>query len=188
MQVMIYELGEHRLSTAGDDFWIADNATVLGRVHLGRRVSIWFNVVIRADGDDVVIGDDTNIQDGSVLHIDPGKPLRIGRGCTIGHKVMLHGCEIGDYSLIGINAVVLNGARIGKHCLIGANALIPEGMEIPDGSLVMGSPGRIKRTLSDAERENLQHAAQHYVDNAARFRRELRPDPRFTNGWDGNDR
>ena len=181
---MIYELGEHRLQSAGDDFWIAANATVIGRVFLGHRVSIWYNVVIRADGDDVVIGDDTNIQDGSVLHIDPGKPLRIGRGCTIGHKVMLHGCEIGDYSLIGINAVVLNGVRIGKNCLIGANALIPEGMEIPDGSLVMGSPGRVRRTLSDEEKQRLVHSAEHYVENAQRFRAQLRIDPRFT----GEDR
>jgi carbonic anhydrase/acetyltransferase-like protein (isoleucine patch superfamily) len=176
---MIYEFGEHRVTTASDDFWVADNATLIGRVFLGHRVSIWYNVVIRADNDDVVIGDDTNIQDGSILHVDPGKPLNIGRGCTIGHKVMLHGCEIGDYSLIGINAVVLNGAKIGKHCLIGANSLISEGMEIPDGSLVMGSPGRVKRMLTEAQQKWLEHSAQHYVENAQLFRNNLRPDPRF---------
>lgn len=172
---MIYELGEDRITTAGDDFWIADSATVVGRVFLGHRASVWFNVVIRADGDDIVIGDDTNIQDGSVLHVDPGKPLHIGRGCTIGHKVMLHGCDIGDNSLIGINAVVLNGARIGNNCLIGANALIAEGKEIPDGSLVVGSPGRVVRTLTDEEQQRLKSSAEHYVQNAARFRATLRP-------------
>jgi carbonic anhydrase/acetyltransferase-like protein (isoleucine patch superfamily) len=176
---MIYALGEHSITTAGDDFWIADNATLIGRVFLGHRVSIWYNVVIRADNDDVVIGDDTNIQDGSILHVDPGKPLKIGRGCTIGHKVMLHGCEIGEYSLIGINAVVLNGAKIGKHCLIGANSLIPERMEIPDGSLVMGSPGRVVRTLAEAQQQGLEQSAHNYVLNAKRFREKLQPDPRF---------
>jgi carbonic anhydrase/acetyltransferase-like protein (isoleucine patch superfamily) len=176
---MIYQIGEHRLQSAGDDFWIADNATVIGRVTLGHRVSIWYNVVIRAENDDVIIGDDTNIQDGSVLHIDEGTPLKIGRGCTIGHKVMLHGCEIGDYSLVGINAVVLNGAKIGRHCLVGANALIPEGKVIPDGSLVMGSPGKVVRMLSDGERAGLEGGAQHYVENARYFRDALRPDPRF---------
>ena len=176
---MIYQLGEYRLQSAGDDFWIADNASVMGRVILGHRVNIWFNVVIRADNDDIIIGDDSNIQDGSVLHIDPGKPLKIGKGCTIGHKVMLHGCEIGDYTLVGINAVILNGAKIGRHCLIGANALIPEGREIPDGSLVMGSPGKIVRTLSEVERQELENSAQHYVENAQYFRENLRPDPRF---------
>lgn len=176
---MIYTLGEHRITTASDDFWVADNATLIGRVFLGHRVSIWYNVVVRADNDDVVIGDDTNIQDGSILHVDPGKPLKIGRGCTIGHKVMLHGCEIGDYSLIGINAVVLNGAKIGNHCLIGANSLIPEGMEIPDGSLVVGSPGRVIRKLAEAQQQGLEHSAQNYVANAQRFRNTLQPDPRF---------
>lgn len=176
---MIYELGEHRLSCASDDFWVADNATLIGRVFIGHRVSIWFNAVIRADNDEIVIGDDSNIQDGSILHSDPDKPLKIGRGCTVGHKVMLHGCEIGDHSLIGINAVVLNGAKIGKHCLIGANTLIPEGMEIPDGSLVIGSPGRVKRTLTEAEQKELHSSAQRYVDNAALFRGALRPDARF---------
>lgn len=184
---MIYELGEHRLRSAGDNFWVADNATVIGRVFLGHRVSVWFNVVIRADGEDIVIGDDSNIQDSSVLHSDPGKPLQIGRGCTIGHKAMLHGCEIGDYSLIGINAVVLNGAKIGKHCLIGANALIPENMEIPDGSLVVGSPGKIKRTLTEAEQQGLHQSAQHYVENAELFRRALRPDARFQQRFRNDD-
>ena len=176
---MIYALGEYRITTAGDDFWIADNATLIGRVFLGHRVSVWYNVVIRADNDDVVIGDETNIQDGSILHVDPGKPLKIGRGCTIGHKAMLHGCEIGDYSLIGINAVVLNGAKIGKHCLVGANALIPEGMEVPDGALVVGSPGRVVRTLTAAQQQGLEQSAQGYVANAERFRNTLQPDPRF---------
>lgn len=176
---MIYELGEHRITTAGDDFWIADNAVLIGRIYLGHRVSVWYNVVIRADNDDVIIGDDSNIQDGSILHIDDDRPLRIGRGCTIGHKVMLHGCEIGDYSMIGINAVVLNGAKIGSRCLIGAGALVTEGMVIPDGSMVMGLPARVKRALTEREQRDIEFAAEHYTGNIERYRNSLRPDRRF---------
>ena len=171
---MIYELGEYHINTAGDDFWIADSAAVIGRVFIGHRVSIWYNVVIRADNDEVIIGDDTNIQDGSILHIDKGKPLKIGRGCTVGHKVMLHGCEIGDYSMIGINAVVLNGAKIGSQCLIAAGSLITEGMEVPDGSMVMGVPGRIKRALTKIEKRDIESAAEHYTCNIDLFRKSLR--------------
>ena len=143
---MIYSLDGVRVQFNGDCF-VADNATVVGNVSVGNNASIWFNVVIRGDSDLITIGDDTNIQDASVLHTDTGIPMTIGKGVTVGHKAMLHGCTIGDYTLIGINAVVLNGAKIGKHCLIGANTLVPENMEIPDGSLVVGSPARIKRTL-----------------------------------------
>lgn len=149
--------------------WVADNATVIGRVHAGKNVSIWYNVVVRGDNDPIVIGDNTNIQDGSVLHNDDGVPLTIGANVTVGHMVMLHGCTIGDGSLIGINAVVLNHAVIGKECIIGANALIPEGKVIPDRSLVVGSPGRIIRELSDADIEGLRANAAHYVDNARRY-------------------
>src|SRR5690606_11433037 len=120
------------------------------------NASVWFGVVMRGDNDPIIIGEDSNVQDGSVLHTDAGFPLEVGRGVTIGHKAMLHGCTVGDYSLIGINAVILNGAKIGKYCLIGANSLIPERMEIPDGSLVVGSPGRIKRQLTDAEKKMLE--------------------------------
>ena len=175
---MIYTLGDRRLST-GDNVWIADNATLIGSVELGNNVSIWFNCVLRADNDVIRIGDDSNIQDGSVLHVDPGAPLTVGKGVTVGHKVMLHGCEIGDYSLIGINAVVLNRAKIGKNCIIGANALVPEGMEIPDGSLVLGSPAKIVKPISDGQRMMLQMSAMHYVENGKRYSKELKVDERY---------
>ena len=134
-----FALGKYQPTFEGRPAFVAHNATLVGNVTLHEESSVWFNVVIRADNDQVNIGKQSNIQDGSILHIDPGYPLNIGTGVTIGHKVMLHGCTIGDYSLVGINSVVLNGAKIGKHCLIGANTLVPENMEIPDGSLVVGS-------------------------------------------------
>lgn len=163
----------------GEGSWIAHNATVIGATHIGRNVSIWYNVVIRGDNAPIKIGDDTNIQDGSILHNDEGVPLTIGSNVTVGHMAMLHGCTIGDGCLIGINAVVLNNAVLGKNCLIGANALIPEGKTIPDRSLVVGSPGRILRTLTDDEVARLHGNARHYVDNARRFQsglQELRAD------------
>lgn len=170
---MIYELGERRPEMLGD-FFVADNATVIGSVILESNVSIWFNAVVRADNDIIRIGENSNIQDGSVLHTDTGIPLLIGRNVTVGHKVMLHGCTIGDGSLIGINAVILNGARIGRGCIIGANALIPEGKEIPDFSLVMGSPGKVVREVNESQRAMLEMSAAHYVDNFRRYKRELR--------------
>jgi carbonic anhydrase/acetyltransferase-like protein (isoleucine patch superfamily) len=169
----IYALGD-RIPSFGEGCWVADNATVIGRVETGRNVSVWYNVVIRGDNDPIVIGDNTNVQDGSVLHNDDGVPLIVGSNVTIGHMVMLHGCTVGDGSLIGINAVVLNHAVIGKDCIIGANALIPEGRVIPDRSLVVGSPGRIIRELSDAEIAGLRANAAHYVDNARLYEGELR--------------
>lgn len=176
---MIYRLGERQLEVCGEEFFVADSAVVIGSVRLERNASIWFNAVLRGDNDLITIGEDSNIQDGSVLHTDHGVPLTVGRGVTVGHKVMLHGCTIGDYSLIGMNAVVLNGARIGKYCLIGANTLIPEGKEIPDGSLVMGSPGKVVREISDLQRKILEGSAQHYVENARRYQQQLQRDPRF---------
>ena len=175
---MIYKLGDRQLE-AGDNVWIADSASVIGSVVLGNNVSIWFNCVLRADNDVIRIGDDSNIQDGSVLHTDSGIPLNIGKGVTVGHKVMLHGCEIGDYSLIGINAVILNRAKIGKNCIIGANSLVPEGMEIPDNSLVFGSPAKIIKPVSDGQRMMLQMSAMHYVENSKRYARELVADDRY---------
>lgn len=169
----IYALGEH-VPVLGEDTWVAGNATVIGRVETGRKVSIWYNVVIRGDNDPIRIGDNTNIQDGSILHNDDGIPLTIGAKVTVGHMAMLHGCEVGDGSLIGINAVVLNNARIGRHCIIAANALIPENRVIPDRSLVVGSPGRVLRTLTDEDVARLEANAAHYVDNAARYRDALR--------------
>lgn len=170
---MIYSLGDRRLETRGD-FFIADNATVIGSVVLEANASIWFNAVLRADNDVITIGENSNIQDGSVLHTDVGIPLVVGRNVTVGHKVMLHGCSIGDGSLIGINAVILNGARIGRHCVIGANALIPEGKEIPDFSVVMGSPGKVVKEVSDAQRAMLEMGALHYVENFKRYQRDLK--------------
>lgn len=168
----IYALGgiEPRI---GEDCWIAHNATVIGDVSIGRAASIWYNVVIRGDNAPIEIGDGTNIQDGTVLHNDAGVPLTIGAGVTVGHMAMLHGCTIGDGCLIGINAVVLNNAVLGKDCLIGANALIPEGKAIPERSLVVGSPGRVLRTLTDEEVARLRGNAKHYIDNAHRFKAEL---------------
>jgi len=172
---MNFALGELAPKYLGKPAFVAHNASVIGNVEVHQDVSIWYNVVIRADNDLVTIGEQSNIQDGSVLHIDSGYPLTIGKGVTIGHKVMLHGCTIGDYSLVGINAVVLNGAKIGKHCLIGANALVPENMEIPDGSLVIGSPAKIKRELSEPQKKMLELSAAHYVRNGQKFSSQLKP-------------
>lgn len=170
---MIYSLGERTLDIQGEDYFVADNATVIGSVVLENNASIWFNAVLRGDNDVITIGENTNIQDGSVLHTDGGFPLRVGKNVTVGHMVMLHGCEIGEGSLIGIGSVILNGAKIGKHCLIGANSLIAEGKVIPDGSMVMGSPGKIVRQLTPEQIQGLELSAKHYVDNFKRYKRDL---------------
>jgi carbonic anhydrase/acetyltransferase-like protein (isoleucine patch superfamily) len=148
---------------------------LVGKVKLEAGASVWFNAVLRGDNELIHIGENSNVQDGSVMHTDMGFPLTLGKGVTIGHNVMLHGCTVGDYSLIGINAVVLNGAKIGKNCLIGANALIPEGKVIPDGSLVMGSPGKVVRELTEQQIKMLEASAAHYVHNAQRYARDLHP-------------
>jgi carbonic anhydrase/acetyltransferase-like protein (isoleucine patch superfamily) len=173
---MIYSLDERQLQTEGD-YWIADNATVIGSVVLKNNASVWFNVVIRADNDIITIGENSNIQDGSVLHTDAGVPLTVGKNVTVGHKVMLHGCTIGDNTLIGINAVVLNHAKIGKNCIIGANALITERQEIPDNSLVVGSPAKVVKMVSEGQAMMLQMSALHYVQNFKRYQTQLKPDP-----------
>ncbi|MBX2880627.1 MAG: gamma carbonic anhydrase family protein [Granulosicoccus sp.] len=160
---MLYALGDLRPQLPQRCF-ISPDASVIGQVELAEDVSIWFNVVIRADNAAVRIGQGSNVQDGSVLHVDPGIPLSIGRRVTVGHKVMLHGCTIDDGSLIGMNAVILNHAVVGKDCLIGANALVTEGMVIPDGSLVLGSPAKIVKPVSDAAKEMMQTGAQSYID------------------------
>lgn len=170
---MRYRLGDRKIEIRGEDYFIADNATVIGSVALENNASIWFGTVVRGDNELITIGEDSNVQDLSVLHTDPGYELVIGKGVTVGHKVMLHGCTIGEHSLIGINAVVLNGAKIGKHCLIGANALIPEGKVIPDGSVVMGSPGKIVKEVSDQQKMILEMSARHYVENFKRYNKEL---------------
>jgi carbonic anhydrase/acetyltransferase-like protein (isoleucine patch superfamily) len=171
---MEYALGDDRLTTAGDAYWIAPTAVVIGKVKLEKNASVWWGSVLRGDNDPITIGEGSNIQDGCVLHADPGFPLILGKHVTVGHMAMLHGCVIGDNSLIGIGAVILNGARIGANCLIGAKALIPEGKEIPDNSLVMGAPGQIKRQVSDEHIERMRYAADHYVGNWQRYRRDLR--------------
>lgn len=175
---MIYRLGDRRVEIRGTDYFIADNATVIGSVIIEQDVSIWFNVVVRGDNDPIHIGEGTNIQDGTVLHTDAGIPLTIGKHVTVGHQAMLHGCEIGDNSLIGINAVVLNRAKIGKNCIIGANALIPEGKVIPDNSMVMGSPGKVVREISEQNAMLIKMSALHYVENFKRYKNDLQRDDR----------
>ncbi len=170
---MIYRLGERAPEFRGDEYWVADSATLIGSVVLENNASVWFNAVVRADNDLIVIGENSNVQDGAVLHTDAGIRLIIGRNVTVGHQVMLHGCEIGDNTLIGINSVILNGARIGRNCLVGANTLVTEGKEIPDGSLVMGSPGKVIRQLDDEQIAGLEMSAMHYVENARRYRESL---------------
>lgn len=171
---MIYSLGKHTPQLLGNNY-IAANATVIGNVVLGNNSSVWWNVVIRGDNDRVTLGDNVNIQDGSVLHTDEGVPLTLENGVSVGHMAMLHGCTVRESSLIGINAVVLNHAVIGCECLIGANALIPEGKVIPARSLVIGSPGRVVRQLTEDEVKMLRGISDHYVANAARYLRDLKP-------------
>ncbi|MDX2266096.1 MAG: gamma carbonic anhydrase family protein [Hyphomicrobiales bacterium] len=157
------------------DYWIAPDATLVGKVRLGRGASVWFGAALRGDNELIDIGEGSNIQELCVLHTDMGFPLTVGAGCTIGHRAILHGCVIADNSLIGMGAVVLNGARIGRDCLIGAGALIPEGRDIPDGSLVVGMPGKVARALTAAEIDGLRRSASNYALNARRFAAGLSP-------------
>jgi len=169
----VYELDGVAPEVA-ESAWIADSAQVMGRVSIGPDASVWFGTVVRGDTESITIGEGSNIQDASVLHADLGKPLVVGRNVTVGHQVMLHGCTIGDESLIGIGAVVLNGARIGKNCLVGAGSLVTEGKEFPDGSMIIGSPAKAIRQLSPEQIEGLRQSAKHYIDNARRFKAGLR--------------
>jgi carbonic anhydrase/acetyltransferase-like protein (isoleucine patch superfamily) len=173
----LFSIGERRVELRGEHHYIAYDATVVGSVILEAEVSVWFKVVIRAENDQVSIGQGSNIQDGSVLHVDPGYPLRLESRVTIGHKVMLHGCSVGEGTLIGINSVVMNGARIGRNTLIGANTLIAEGKEIPDGVLVLGSPGKVVRDLTQEEKDYLLKIAQGYVERGKLYRSQLRELP-----------
>ena len=170
---MKYSLGEKHVTLLGEGHFIAPSAAVIGDVTLHENVSIWFSCVLRGDSERIEIGAGSNIQDGTVVHADAGFPTIVGENVTVGHNAMLHGCTIGDGSLVGINAVVLNGAKVGKGCLIGANALVTEGMVIPDGSMVLGSPAKIKSSLPEEVQLLLMHNADHYVGNARRFREEL---------------
>ena len=167
---MIIDLGDKKLKTVDDNFWIAPNASVIGDVNLERDASIWFNAILRADNEPITIGEGSNVQDGAIIHTDPGFACRIGKKVTVGHMAMLHGCSIGDGSLIGIGSVILNGAKIGKNCIIGSKALVTEGMEVPDGSMVLGIPGKIKKTLTEEEQSVVPLGAEHYIDNYKKYK------------------
>jgi carbonic anhydrase/acetyltransferase-like protein (isoleucine patch superfamily) len=170
----LFSIGERHVELIGERHFIAYDATLVGSVVLHNDTSVWFKVVIRADNDRISIGEETNIQDGAVLHVDPGYPLMLGRRVTIGHKVMLHGCTIGDGSLVGINSVIMNGARIGAGTLVGANTLVPVGKEFPGGVLVLGSPGKIVRELKPEETDFMLGSARDYVERSRLYRTNLK--------------
>ena len=168
--MMIIDFDNKRLETDGDDFWIAPNATVIGNVKLLKDASVWFNAVLRGDVELITVGQGSNVQDGAIIHTDPGFPCNIGKNVTVGHLAMLHGCEIGDGSLIGIGSVILNGAKIGKNCIIGSKALVTEGMEIPDGAMVLGIPGKVKKILNEEEQGVVSLGAEHYIQNYKKYK------------------
>lgn len=171
----LYALGEFEPKTPGPDrFWLAPDAIVIGKVELGEDVGIWFGSVLRGDNEPIVVGAGTNIQEGVMIHTDPRYPVTLGENCTIGHHAIIHGCTIGDNSLVGMGATILNGAKIGRNCLVGANALITEGKEFPDNSLIVGSPAKVMRVLDDEAVEKLKQSAVRYVANWKRFARDLR--------------
>ena len=169
----IYELDIHT-PQIDDSAWVADNAQVMGEVEMAAHSSVWFSAVVRGDSAKITIGEGSNVQDGSVLHADTGMPLVIGKHVTVGHLVQLHGCTVGDESLIGIGAIVLNGAKIGKNCLVGAGALVTEGKEFPDGSMILGSPAKAVRQLTPEQIQGLRRSAQHYMNNAERYKAGLK--------------
>ena len=169
----IYQLGDDVPRIAATA-WVADNAQVIGRVELADDASVWYGAVLRGDNDRITVGARSNVQDGSVLHADAGFPLTLGADVTVGHQAMLHGCTVGDGSLIGIQAVVLNGATIGRRCLVGAGAVVTEGKEFPDGSLILGAPAKAVRSITPEQVERLRFGALHYVENAERHRRQLK--------------
>lgn len=170
----LYQLPD-RVPNIHPESWIAPSATVIGAVNVRKNASIWWNVVIRGDNDPITIGENTNVQDASVLHTDAGLPMEIGANCTIGHMVILHGCTIGENSLIGIGSVILNRAVIGKNCIVGAKSLVPEGKVFPDGVLILGAPAKVVRQLEPAEIEKLKSGALHYVQNWQRYAKHLSP-------------
>jgi carbonic anhydrase/acetyltransferase-like protein (isoleucine patch superfamily) len=169
---MLYDLENKKIQNSGDN-WVAPNANVIGDVTLEKNTSIWFNATLRGDIENIYVGEGSNVQDGSVLHTDPGYPLKIGKNVTVGHLVMLHGCTIGDNSLIGIGAVILNNAKIGNNCVIGAKSLITENKEIPDNSLVVGSPGRVIRKITDEEVKAVMKNAIRYQDNWKKYSKSI---------------
>ncbi|MEN3973512.1 gamma carbonic anhydrase family protein [Emcibacter sp. SYSU 3D8] len=171
----LYAIGDHQPTLESDDIWVAPSADVMGRVVLKKGASVWFNATIRGDDNVITIGEDSNVQDGAVLHADPGFPCTIGRNVTIGHQAMVHGCTIGDNTLIGIGSVILDGAKIGSNVLIGANTLIGNNKEIPDGVLVLGAPGRIVRELTEADIRQLEKSGQGYAAKGRMYREKLKP-------------
>ena len=170
---MIYSLGDKQLNKDNLDFWVAPNAVVIGDVSLKKNASVWFGSVLRGDNDPIILGENSNIQDNSVCHTDDGMPLIIGDNVTVGHKVILHSCTVGNNSLIGMGSTVLNKAKIGNNCLVGANALVTEGKEFPDNSLIVGSPAKVKRELTDMEKKIIELSALHYVENMKRYKKDL---------------
>ena len=170
----VYSLGERKVAFHGDEWFIADNATVIGTVVLHNQASVWFNAVVRGDNDIITIGERTNIQDAAVLHVDPRVPLTLGKNVSVGHQAMLHGCTIGDGTLVGIGAIIMNHSVIGSGCLIGAGALIPEGKAYPDGVLVVGSPGKVVRELTQEEKDGLLENADIYVRRSKLYREQLK--------------
>lgn len=175
---MIYTLGERRIDTVGDEFYVAPSADVIGTVRLKRWASVWFGAVLRGDNDWIEIGEGTNVQDGTVMHTDEGEPLIVGANCTIGHKAFLHACTVGDFSMIANGAMVLDGAKIGSYSIVAAGAFVPPRKTIPDGVVVMGSPAKVVREITDRDRQMLLGAAQHYIENAKRYRAQLKVENR----------
>ena len=169
----VYELDGSRPDIAPDGCWVAPTAAVIGKVVMKPGSSVWFGAVIRGDNETITLETNANVQDGAVLHTDMGYPMTLGEGVTVGHQAMLHGCTVGDYTLVGIGATILNGAKIGKNCIIGAHALITEGKEIPDGSVVMGAPGKVVKEVGEGVDELLKASADHYVENAARYAKSM---------------
>ena len=174
----VYSLGDRKVAFHGDEWFIAQNATVIGAVVMHNQTSVWFNAVVRGDNDIITLGERTNIQDAAVLHVDPGVPLTLGKNVSVGHQAMLHGCTIGDGTLVGIGAIIMNHAVIGSSCLIGAGALIPEGKTYPDGVLILGSPAKVVRELKPEEKAGLLEIADSYVRRAKLYREKLKPQER----------
>jgi carbonic anhydrase/acetyltransferase-like protein (isoleucine patch superfamily) len=175
---VIYSLGDKKVQTANDEYYVAPGACVIGNVRLGVGASVWFNCVLRGDNDWIIIGDGSNIQDGTVIHTDEGEPVHLASNVSVGHQALLHGCTVGESTLIANGAIVLDRASIGRHCLIAAGAMVPPGKVIPDGSVVMGMPGKIVREVTDRDRAMIARTADHYVARGHLYRRELSPDPR----------
>jgi carbonic anhydrase/acetyltransferase-like protein (isoleucine patch superfamily) len=177
---VIYSLGDKKIQTANDDYYVAPGACVIGNVRFGVGASVWFNCVIRGDNDWIMIGDGTNVQDGTIIHTDAGEPVRLGSRVSVGHRALLHGCTVGDSTLIANGAMILDRVTIGRHCLIAAGAMVPPGKVIPDGSVVMGMPGKIVREVSERDRAMMEEIAEHYLARGRLYRRELARDPRST--------